>query len=89
MDIHSEVHSWLWAMEGTCCLSRPMCGNQLEKKLAKQLLFVCLSELPSKRSRWERSQRPLPSPRVMPHVLTEWGLKPLTDPAEAAVLDER
>jgi len=46
MDIHSEVHSWLWAMEGTCCLSRPMCGNQLEKKLAKQLLFVCLSELP-------------------------------------------
>src|SRR5262249_34439382 len=52
MDIHSEVHSWLWAMEGTCCLSRPMCGNQLEKKLAKQLLFVCLSELPSKRSRW-------------------------------------
>jgi hypothetical protein len=37
-----------------------MCGNQLEKKLAKQLLFVCLSELPSKQSRWERSQRPLP-----------------------------
>jgi hypothetical protein len=36
-----------------------MCENQLEKKLAKQLLFVCLSELPSKRSRWERSQRPL------------------------------
>ena len=60
MDIHSEVHSWLWAMEGTCCLLRPMCGNQLEKKLAKQLLFVCLSELPSKQSRWERSQRPLP-----------------------------
>jgi len=45
------------AMEGTCCLSRPMCENQLEKKLAKQLLFVCLSELPSKRNRWERSQR--------------------------------
>jgi len=50
MDIHSEVHSWLWAMEGTYCLSRPMCGNQLEKKLAKQLLFVCLSELASKQS---------------------------------------
>ena len=57
MVIRSEVHSWLWAMEGTCCLSRPMCENQLEKKLAKQLLFVCLSELPSKRNRWERSQR--------------------------------
>jgi hypothetical protein len=24
----------------------------------------------------------------MPHVLTEWGLKPLTDPAETAVLDD-
>ena len=57
MVIRSEVHSWLWAMEGTCCLSRPMCENQLEKKLAKQLLFVCLRELPSKRNRWERSQR--------------------------------
>jgi hypothetical protein len=36
-----------------------MCENQLEKRLAEQLLFVCLSELPSKQSRWERSQRPL------------------------------
>jgi hypothetical protein len=26
---------------------------------------------------------------VLPHVLTEWGLKPLTDPAEAATLDDR
>jgi hypothetical protein len=34
----------------------------------------------------ERSE---PPPRVMPHVLSEWGLKPLTDPAEAAVLDDR
>ncbi|TIW61815.1 MAG: hypothetical protein E5V49_13860 [Mesorhizobium sp.] len=34
----------------------------------------------------ERSE---PPPRVMPHVLTAWGLKPLTDPAEAAVLDDR
>ena len=59
MVTRSEVHSWLWAMEGTCCLLRPMCENQLEKKLAKQLLFVCLSELPSKRSRSERSQRPI------------------------------
>src|SRR5215467_3070500 len=49
MVVRSEVHSWLWAMEGTCCLSRPMCEKQLEKRLAKQLLFVCLSELPSKR----------------------------------------
>ena len=30
-----------------------------------------------------------PPPRIMPHVLTEWGLKPLTDPAETAVLDDR
>src|SRR5262249_61308066 len=55
MVIRSEVHSWLWAMEGTCCLSRPMYENQSEKKLAKQLLFVCLSELPSKRNRCERA----------------------------------
>jgi len=34
----------------------------------------------------ERSE---PPPRVMPHVLTEWGLKPLTDPAETAALDDR
>jgi hypothetical protein len=33
----------------------------------------------------ERSEAP---PRVMPHVLTEWGLKPLTDPAESMVLDD-
>src|SRR5262245_24775894 len=59
MVTRSEVHSWLWAMEGTCCLSRPMCENQLEKKLAKQLRSVCLSELPSKRNRRERSERPL------------------------------
>src|SRR5260221_11094522 len=65
MDIHSEVHSWLRAMEGTCCLSRPMCENQLEKRLAKQLLFVCLSELASKRSRWKRSRRPLLAPSVI------------------------
>jgi len=29
----------------------------------------------------ERSE---PSPRVMPHVVAEWGLKPVTDPAETA-----
>jgi hypothetical protein len=34
----------------------------------------------------ERSE---PPPRVMPHVLTEWGLKPLTDPADTAALDDR
>jgi hypothetical protein len=34
-------------------------------------------------------ERAEPPPRVMPHVLTEWGLKPLTDPAETAVLDDR
>ena len=49
-DIRSEVHSWLWAMGGTCCLSKPICENQLEKKSGKQLLFVCLSDLPSKGS---------------------------------------
>jgi len=46
-DIHSEVHSWLWGMEGTCYPSRPMCENQSENKLVKRLLFFCLSELPS------------------------------------------
>jgi hypothetical protein len=34
----------------------------------------------------ERSE---PPPRVMPRVLTEWGLKPLTDRAEAAALAGR
>ena len=34
-------------------------------------------------------ERAEPPPRIMPHVLTEWGLKPLTDPAETAVLDDR
>ena len=29
-------------------------------------------------------ERAEPPPRVMPGILTEWGLKPLTDPAEAA-----
>ena len=32
----------------------------------------------------ERSE---PPPRIMPHVLAEWGLQPLTDRAEAAALD--
>jgi hypothetical protein len=34
----------------------------------------------------ERSE---PPPRIMPHVLTAWGLQPLTDPAETAMLDDR
>jgi len=34
----------------------------------------------------ERSE---PPPRVIPRVLAEWGLKPLTDHAEAAALDDR
>jgi hypothetical protein len=34
-------------------------------------------------------ERAEPPPRIMPHVLTEWGLKPLTDPSEVAVLDDR
>src|SRR5262249_33030340 len=34
-------------------------------------------------------ERAEPPPRVMPHVLAAWGLKPLTDPAEAAALDDR
>jgi hypothetical protein len=34
-------------------------------------------------------ERTEPPPRVMPHVLKEWGLKPLTDPGEAEVFDDR
>lgn len=34
----------------------------------------------------ERSE---PAPKVMPIILAAWGLTPLTDPAEAAVLDDR
>jgi hypothetical protein len=34
----------------------------------------------------ERSE---PPPRIMPRVLTEWGLKPSTDRAQAALLDDR
>jgi hypothetical protein len=34
-------------------------------------------------------ERAEPPPRIMPHVLTEWGLKPLTDAAETAALDDR
>jgi hypothetical protein len=34
-------------------------------------------------------ERAEPPPRIMPHVLTEWGLKPLTEPSEVAVLDDR
>jgi hypothetical protein len=31
----------------------------------------------------ERAESP---PRIMPHVLTDWGIEPLTDPADTAVL---
>jgi hypothetical protein len=34
----------------------------------------------------ERSE---PPPRIMPRVLTEWGLEPLTDRAEVTLLDDR
>jgi hypothetical protein len=34
-------------------------------------------------------ERTEPPPRVMPHVLVEWGLKPVTDPSEAAAFDDR
>lgn len=32
---------------------------------------------------------PEPPLRVMPHVLSVWGLKPMTDPSETAELDDR
>jgi hypothetical protein len=34
-------------------------------------------------------ERAEPPPRIMPHVLLEWGLQPKTDPSETAVLDDR
>ena len=34
-------------------------------------------------------ERAEPPPRIMPHVLIEWGLKPLTDPTETAALENR
>jgi len=34
-------------------------------------------------------ERTEPPPRVMPYVLVEWGLEPLTEPSEAVVLDDR
>src|SRR5262245_24879796 len=34
-------------------------------------------------------ERTAPPPPLLPHVLTEWGLKPLTTAAETAVLDDR
>jgi hypothetical protein len=33
-------------------------------------------------------ERAEPPPRIIPHMLAKWGLKPLTDPAETAVLDD-
>jgi hypothetical protein len=40
-------------------------------------------------SRLYALERAEPPPRVMPHVLNAWGLKPLTDRTEVAVLDDR
>jgi hypothetical protein len=34
----------------------------------------------------ERSE---PPPRIMPHILAEWGLRPATEPTETARLDDR
>jgi len=34
-------------------------------------------------------ERTEPPPRVMPHVLLEWGLDPVTDPSEMEVFDDR
>ena len=54
------------------------------------LKLIPLAEYVQRISRWMYAlERAEPPPRIMPHVLTEWGLKPLTDPAETAVLDDR
>lgn len=49
-------------------------------------LEMYLHQLAPRAIALERSE---PPPRVMPHILKEWGLEPTTDPSEAATFDDR
>jgi len=55
-------------------LAKPVPFADYQKSIAPRLYAL------------ERSE---PPPRVMPRVLIEWGLDPLTDPSEMAALDDR
>lgn len=55
-------------------LAKPISVSEYTKKIASRLYAL------------ERTE---PPPRVMPYVLSVWGLKPVTDPNEAAGLDDR
>ena len=55
-------------------LAKPISISEYTKKIAPRLYAL------------ERTE---PPPRVMPQVLSIWGLQPVTDPNEAAGLDDR
>jgi hypothetical protein len=60
--------------------------GQLKKTNKPIALNDYLKQISSRMYALERSE---PPPRIMPHVLLEWGLQPLTDSAGAAPLGDR
>ena len=55
-------------------LARPIPLEEYKKRIAPRLYAL------------ERTE---PPPRIMPHVLIAWGLKPITDPSETAEINDR
>ena len=74
-----------------CTGNRPFPARSLtNEQWVTMLKPIALAEYVRKIApRMYALERAEPPPRVMPHVLAEWGLKPLTDPPETAVLDDR
>jgi hypothetical protein len=67
----------------------PVRGVTPEQFKASLKLTPLSSYLRTISDRMYALERSEPPPRIMPRVLSEWGLEPSTDRAEAALLDDR
>jgi hypothetical protein len=66
--------------------ARGVTRNQLLKMLKPMKFADYLDRIAPRMYAIERAE---PPPRIMPHVLAEWGLEPKTDPSETSPLDDR
>ena len=66
--------------------ARGVTRDQLRTMLKPMKFADYLDRIASRMYAIERAE---PPPRIMPHVLAEWGLEPKTDPSETSPLDDR
>ena len=78
-------------IDQVCTGHRPFPGRDVKPEQWKAMMKpISLAEyLKLVAPRMYALERSEPPPRIMPHVLAEWGLKPLTDTANTASLSDR